>query len=166
MIGHRDTGVTACPGEQLYYQLSDLRERVGERRPTGTRTDDGAVLPEVVTYSPDGYTFTGASLTDATGCRSPARRSSCSGCAARAGGSSRRRSTDADGDFAATTTFKRNTILRWEFAGDDTYRPFRGDGAAVCGRAAAHAQRLDDERRARRADRPVGDDRAAEVRRA
>ena len=29
--------MTACPGEQLYYQLSDLRERVGERRPTGAK---------------------------------------------------------------------------------------------------------------------------------
>src|SRR6185436_2662995 len=35
IIGHRDTGRTACPGDQLYYQLRELRERIGERRPTG-----------------------------------------------------------------------------------------------------------------------------------
>ena len=55
IIGHRDTGVTACPGEQLYYQLSDLRKRVGERRPTGEEDELVAPLPELVTYSPDGY---------------------------------------------------------------------------------------------------------------
>ena len=39
--------------------------------------------------------------------------------------------TDAEGDFDATARFKRNKILRWEFAGDGTYRPFRGDGVVV-----------------------------------
>ncbi len=66
IIGHRDTGVTACPGEQLYYQLAELRERVGERRPTGQKTEITAALPELITYTRGGSPFSGA-LTDAGG---------------------------------------------------------------------------------------------------
>jgi hypothetical protein len=130
VLGHRDTGHTACPGERLYYQLSDLRARVGEQAPTGAKVLMTAELPEVVTYSPDGISFSGV-LTDAfeapiegatvelqrlrrTGWRRPVEAL-----------------TDAEGDFAATTRFKRNTILRWEFKGDSIYRPFRGDGVLV-----------------------------------
>ena len=130
VIGHRDTGVTACPGEQLYYQLADLRARVGEERPTGAKVLMTAVLPEVVTYSPDGYGFTG-SLTDAFG--TPLAGASVELQRLRRTGWRQpvEAFTDAGGQFAATTAFKRNTILRWEFRGDDTYRPFRGDGAVV-----------------------------------
>ena len=39
--------------------------------------------------------------------------------------------TDAEGDFAATAKLKRYAVLRWEFPGDETYRPFRGDGVGV-----------------------------------
>src|SRR5688572_2036432 len=66
ILGHRDTGLTACPGTQLYYQLSELRERVGERRPTGEEVVMDADLPETVAYSPAGSTFTGT-LTDTLG---------------------------------------------------------------------------------------------------
>jgi hypothetical protein len=130
IIGHRDTGLTACPGEQLYYQLSDLRARVGESRPTGAKVLMTAELPEVVTYSPDGVTFPGV-LTDELG-------SPVSGVPVEL--QRLRRTgwqpldevvTDAEGDFDATARFKRNKILRWEFAGDGTYRPFRGDGVVV-----------------------------------
>jgi len=130
IIGHRDTGLTACPGDQLYFQLSELRERVGEQRPTGAKVLMTAELPEVVAYSPDGLTFSGV-LTDEFG-------SPISGVPVEL--QRLRRTgwqpldepvTDAEGDFAATARFKRNKILRWEFTGDDTYRPFRGDGVVV-----------------------------------
>ena len=130
VIGHRDTGVTSCPGEQLYYQLPELRERVGERRPTGIKDEMAALLPEVVPYSPGGYTFTG-SLTDADGL--PIVAASVELQRLRRTGWTRLEdaATDENGDFAATATFKRYTILRWEFEGDGTYRPFRGDGVGV-----------------------------------
>ena len=130
IIGHRDTGLTACPGEQLYRQLADLRERVGEQRPTGAKVLMTAELPEVVTYSDDGVSFSGV-LTDEFG-------SPVSGVPVEL--QRLRRTgwqpfdeaiTDAEGDFSAGARFKRNKILRWEFAGDGTYRPFRGDGAVV-----------------------------------
>ena len=130
ILGHRDTGVTACPGEQLYYQLPELRERVGERRPTGAEVDLAAVLPELVTYSPDGVTFTGA-LNDVNdlpvaGATVELQRLRRTGWKRLAEGI-----TDESGNFSATARFRRNTILRWEFEGDDTYRSFRGDGVVV-----------------------------------
>ena len=33
VIGHRDTGATACPGDALYAQLPELRRLVGDVRP-------------------------------------------------------------------------------------------------------------------------------------
>jgi hypothetical protein len=33
VLGHRDTGETACPGDALYAQLPDLRQRVGDIGP-------------------------------------------------------------------------------------------------------------------------------------
>ena len=130
VIGHRDTGVTACPGEQLYYQLSELRGRVGERRPTGLEDEMTAPLPELVTYSPGGYTFTGA-LTDADGV--PIAGAAVALQRLRRTGWKRldEATTDSEGNFAGTTRFKRHTIVRWEFAGDGTYRPIRGNGVAV-----------------------------------
>ncbi len=130
ILGHRDTGVTACPGDQLYFQRSELRERVGERRPTGAEVEMTAPLPELVTYSRDGSTYSGT-LTDAAGFAVPGadiqlqrlRRTGWKRLADAV--------TDANGNFSATTRFKRQTVLRWEFTGDDTYRPFRGDGVAV-----------------------------------
>ena len=130
ILGHRDTGRTACPGNQLYYQLSELRERVGERRPTGAKVLMTAILPQLVTYSPDGVTFTGT-LTDAEGAPiagAPVELQRL------------RRTgwkwldegvTDAEGEFAASAHFKRNKVLRWEFTGDETYRAARGDGVLV-----------------------------------
>jgi hypothetical protein len=130
IIGHRDTGRTACPGEQLYYQLSDLRKRVGERRPAGARVVMDASLPEVVTHAPDGLTFTGRLLDrgdlpvpDVPVQLQQLRRTGWKRLSEGV--------TDAEGDFAATAKLKRYTILRWEFAGDETYRPFRGDGVGV-----------------------------------
>ncbi len=130
VLGHRDTGRTACPGEQLYYQLSELRERVGERRPTGTEVLMTALLPELVSYSPDGVTFPGV-LTDTQDAAVPGvavelQRLRRTGWKPLAEGF-----TDSEGEFHATAHFKRNTILRWEFPGDGTYRPFRGDGVVV-----------------------------------
>ena len=129
-IGHRDTGRTACPGEQLYYQISELRERIGERRPAGLRTRMTAALPEFLTFAREGYTFTGQ-LTDAdflpvAGATVALQRLRRTGW--RPLGEA---VTDGDGNFAVTTRFKRHTVLRWEFPGDGTHRPFRGDGAAV-----------------------------------
>src|SRR5687768_1865701 len=130
ILGHRDTGVTSCPGEQLYYQLSELRERVGERRPVGEEVELTAPLPELITYSPEGSPYSGT-LTDIdgfpiTGATVELQR------LRRTGWKPLEEAiTDESGNFSATTRFKRQTVLRWEFAGDDTYRPFRGDGVAV-----------------------------------
>ncbi len=38
VLGHRDTGSTACPGNALYAQLEELRGLVGDLGPAGTRT--------------------------------------------------------------------------------------------------------------------------------
>jgi hypothetical protein len=130
IIGHRDTGRTACPGEQLYYQLADLRERVGEQRPTGVRVRMRAPLPELVVHAPDGLTFTGL-LTDAqaapvVGVPVELQRLGRAGWRTIGTGT-----TDAEGEFAAQARFKHHAILRWKFAGDDSYRPHRGDGVTV-----------------------------------
>jgi len=130
IVGHRDTGLTACPGDQLYFQLSDLRARVGERQPTGAKVVMTAELPEVVPYSSDGNTFTGT-LTDEfgtpiAGATVPLERLRRTGWKA-----VDEATTDSQGNFSASAQFKRNKVLRWEFAGDDTYRPLRGDGALV-----------------------------------
>jgi hypothetical protein len=130
IIGHRDTGLTACPGDQLYFQLSDLRARVGERRPRGEKVVMTAELPEVVSYSPDGVTFTGSLTnefgTPIAGAAVPLERLRRTGWKG-----FDEPTTDSEGNFSATARFKRNKVLRWEFPGDDTYRPLRGDGALV-----------------------------------
>jgi hypothetical protein len=130
VLGHLDTGRTACPGEQLYYQLPELRERVGERRPTGARVRLTAPLPELVVHAPDGLTFTGlltdrahVPIVDAT---VELQRLERTGWRTVGTGI-----TDAEGDFAAAAKLKRHRVLRWKFAGDELYRPRRGDGAAV-----------------------------------
>ena len=130
VIGHRDTGVTACPGEQLYYQLPELRERIGERRPTGVKVELDAPLPELVTYSPDGYTL-GGTLADAYGAPVVGATVQLERLRRTGWRSVGEAITNDGGNFAATTRFKKQTVLRWEYEGDDTYRPFRGDGAAV-----------------------------------
>ena len=130
VLGHRDTGRTACPGDQLYYQLRELRERIGERRPPGTPVRVAAPLPEVVTHAPEGPTFTGQLLDrdelPVAGVTVELQRLGRTGWRTVGEGV-----TDAEGDFAATTKLKRYTVLRWEFPGDETYRPFRGDGVGV-----------------------------------
>ena len=130
IIGHRDTGRTACPGEQLYYQLPELRERVGERRPTGTPVRMDAPFPEVVTHAPEGLTFTGQLLDrdelPVAGVTVELQRLGRTGWKRVSEGV-----TDPEGNFAATARLKRYAVLRWEFPGDETYRPFRGDGAGV-----------------------------------
>ena len=130
IIGHRDTGLTACPGEQLYRQLSDLRERVGEQRPTGAKVLMTAELPEVVTYSDDGQAFSGV-LTDEFGSPIAAVPVELQRLRRTGWQPFDEVVTDSGGNFSAGAHFKRNKILRWEFAGDETYQPFRGDGTVV-----------------------------------
>jgi uncharacterized protein with LGFP repeats len=130
IIGHRDTGRTACPGEQLYFQLAELRERVGERRPTGTRVQVDAPLPEVVTHAPDGLTFTGQ-LLDVNDAPVPGLTLELQQLGRTGWRTIAEGTTDAEGEFAATAKLKRYTVLRWKFAGDELYRPYRGDGVGV-----------------------------------
>jgi hypothetical protein len=130
VMGHRDTGATACPGEQLYYQLPELRERIGEQRPSGARVKLTAPLPELVVHAPDGVTFSG-SLTevDGTAIEGAAvelQRLGRTGWKTLGTGT-----TDAEGQFAAAAKLKHHTVLRWKFAGDELHRPYRADGAAV-----------------------------------
>jgi hypothetical protein len=130
VMGHRDTGVTACPGDQLYFQLPELRERIGERPPSGGEVDLNALLPELVTYTPEGFTFGGELLdgnavpiAGATVELQRLRRTGWKEIAEAV--------TDDSGNFAATATFKRYKVVRWEFEGDDIHRAFRGDGVGV-----------------------------------
>jgi N-acetylmuramoyl-L-alanine amidase len=74
VIGHRDTGKTACPGELLYAQLDDLRAMVASGASTvpgfaasvsawlaAGRVDFGAVVPVTgVLFGPDGGPLAGA----------------------------------------------------------------------------------------------------------
>ena len=89
-----------------------------------------APLPELITYSRDGSTYSGT-LTDADGF--PVAGASVLLQRLRRTGWKplEEAITDENGSFSATTRFKRQTVLRWEFAGDEAYRPFRGDGVAV-----------------------------------
>jgi hypothetical protein len=130
ILGHRDTGRTACPGEQLYFQMRELRERVGERRPTGTRVKMTAPLPELVTYSPDGLTFTGQ-LRDRDGLAVAGVPVELQRLGRAGWKTIDEGTTDSEGDFAAAATLSRYTIARWKFAGDPTYRPYRGDGVGI-----------------------------------
>jgi hypothetical protein len=130
VMGHRDTGATACPGEQLYYQLPELRERIGEQRPTGARVKLVAPLPELVVHAPDGLTFTGVlterDRTAIDGVPVELQRLGRAGWKTVGTGT-----TDAEGEFAAAAKLKHHTVLRWKFAGDEAHRPYRGDGVAV-----------------------------------
>ena len=130
ILGHRDTGATSCPGEQLYYQLSDLRERVGERRPAGAPVRMEAPLPAFLGYTSTGYTFDGR-LTDRDDLALAWRTVELQRLRRTGWKRIGEGITDAEGAFAASTRFKRNTVLRWEFPGDETHRPFRGDGVLV-----------------------------------
>lgn len=130
ILGHRDTGRTACPGQQLYRELPELRERVGERRPTGVPLEVTATIPDLVTYSPDGITFTGQ-VTDrddlpVAGLTFELQRLGRAGWKTLGEGTS-----DDQGNFAAAARPKHYTVLRWKFAGDSAYRPYRGDGVGV-----------------------------------
>jgi hypothetical protein len=128
--GHRDTGVTACPGTHLYRQLPELRERVGEKLPTGAPVRVEAPLPELVTYSAEGVGFGGriADSADAP----------VEGAAlelqqlVRTGWETLATATSAsDGTFGASAVLTTATPLRWKFAGEAAYRPHRGDGVVV-----------------------------------
>ena len=130
ILGHRDTGLTSCPGEQLYYQLSELRERVGERRPAGEEVEMTAPLPELIVYSREGSTYFGA-LTDSAGFALAGVPVELQRLRRTGWKPLEEAITDENGNFSATTRFRRQTVLRWEFAGDDIHRAFRGDGAAV-----------------------------------
>lgn len=128
--GHRDTGVTACPGEQLYRQLPELRQRVGERLHPGEPLRVDGELPELVTYSATGVAFDG-SLLDVNalpveGAEMELQELGPMGWKTLASGVSA-----SDGTFSVVATPTVNTILRWHFVGDETYQPYRGDGVAV-----------------------------------
>jgi hypothetical protein len=128
--GHRDTGLTECPGLQLYRQLPELRERVGERLPTGAPVAVDAPLPAQVGYSAAGVTFGGriANADDApiAGVGLELQELVQTGWSTIATGTSA-----DDGTFSATAAPSERIVLRWKFAGDASYRSYRGDGVAV-----------------------------------
>ena len=130
VMGHRSTGATACPGQQLYYQLPELRERIGEQRPTGARIRVAAPLPELVVHAPDGLTFAGVmnELDGAPVVGVPVELQRLGRTGWKTVGTG---TTDAEGEFAADAKLERDTVLRWKFAGDEVHRPYRGDGVAV-----------------------------------
>ena len=99
-----------------------------------------APLPELVTYSRDGSTYSGA-LTDSGGFPVVGATVELQRLRRTGWKPLEEAFTDENGNFAATTRFKRQTVLRWEFAGDDTYQPFRGDGVGRRGGAADDARR-------------------------
>lgn len=128
--GHSDTGRTECPGLQLYRQLPDLRERVGERRPPGSPVQVDAPVPEAVTYSHDGISF-GGRIVDVNGSPVSGVEMELQRLARLGWRTLSRATSNGNGNFGVVRKFKRRPVLRWKFAGDDTHRAFRGDGAPV-----------------------------------
>ena len=128
--GHRDTGITECPGEQLYRQLPEVRERVGERLHPGAPLTVEAPFPELVTYAPEGVAFGGrvidANAFPVEGLTFELQTLLRTGWSTLASAF-----TQSDGTFSATAPLAANTVLRWKYAGDETWRPHRGDGALV-----------------------------------
>lgn len=128
--GHRDTGLTECPGEQLYRQLPEIRDRVGEKLHPGPPVRVEAPLPEVVPYSSGGVTF-GGTATDAGGAPNAGLAFELQTLLLTGWSTIAEAYTQDDGTFSATVALSENTVLRWKFAGDDEWRPYRGDGALV-----------------------------------
>ena len=128
--GHRDTGITACPGEQLYRQLPELRERVGERLHPGAPVVVEAELPETVVYSPDGVSF-GGRLLDRDGIPIEGAELELQELGELGWQTLATGTSGGDGGYAASAPLTYNLILRWRFAGDADHRPYRGDGVVV-----------------------------------
>jgi hypothetical protein len=83
-----------------------------------------------VTYSPDGVTLGGRLLDSSAfpveGLEVELQELGPRGWRVLATGTS-----DGDGVFSAVTELDAPAVLRWEFTGDATYRPYRGNGVRV-----------------------------------
>jgi hypothetical protein len=122
VIGHRDTGATACPGDALYAQLPELRRLVGNVAPSGLATSVrakvgaravhfGSTVPVTGRLSVTG----GAPLT-----QQPVLVQALIG---RRWRSVANAITDADGEFSAIIKPMRNRRLRVRYAGSGEVRP-------------------------------------------
>ena len=122
VIGHRDTGATACPGDALYSQLPELRRLVGNVAPSGVATRVlGRVASRVVSYG-DTVVVTG-SLTGSGGAplaRQPVQVEALIGRRWRAVADA---STGDAGELAAVIEPRRNRSLRLRYGGFGELRP-------------------------------------------
>ena len=124
VIGHRDTGSTACPGSALYAQLPELRSLVGNFGPSGTATRLRARVTArrgtVLFGRPAGVTGRltvggGAPLTPL-----PVQIEALVGARWRPLGAA---TADENGDFATSVAVKRTRALRARFSGSPELRP-------------------------------------------
>jgi N-acetylmuramoyl-L-alanine amidase len=122
VLGHRDTGKTACPGDALYAQLDDIRARVVSGTPfaspsahvTATLADYRATYGEAVPVSgvltgPDGSTLAGQAVELQVNSDNAWR-------------TSRRLTTGPDGAFASELEPRKRMYVRVRFAGNADVR--------------------------------------------
>jgi len=123
VIGHRDTGATACPGEALYAQRPALRRLVGSLRPDENR----AVLTAGPTGGRLSVRYGSSARVQGTLRRGdgPALASLPLTIDARVGRRWRllaTPTTTADGGFAARVKLDRSRMLRVRFPGSGPFR--------------------------------------------
>jgi hypothetical protein len=118
IIGHRDTGATACPGNALYAQLPELRALVGQVQPTGIATSlRGKVATRRATIAFGAVAPVTGRLTVLGG---PPPTPLSVEVQALVGSRWRRVSaatTDATGAFTSAVSPRRSRLLRLRFAG-------------------------------------------------
>ena len=124
VIGHRDTGSTACPGNALYAQLPQLRSLVGNLGPSGTATRLRARVTARRSTVPFGrragvtgrlMVGGGAPLTPL-----PVQIEALVGTRWRPVAPA---TANENGDFASSVAVKRTRALRARFAGSPELRP-------------------------------------------
>ena len=124
VIGHRDTGSTACPGNALYAQLPELRALVGNLGPAGTATRLRAKVTARRATVPFGRQ-TGVTGRLTVGGAAPLTPLPVEVQAFVGTRWKRVAATTADvnGAFAATIAPKRTRLLRARFVGSPQLRP-------------------------------------------
>ena len=124
VIGHRDTGSTACPGNALYAQLPQLRGLVGNIGPTGTATRLRAkVTARKATVRFGRRAGVAGRLTVGGGAPLtplPVEVQAFVGSRWKRLASA---TADATGAFSATIAVKRTRLLRARFTGSPQLRP-------------------------------------------
>ena len=124
VIGHRDTGATACPGNALYAQLPELRRLVGNLGPSGTATRLRAkVTARRATVRFGGQTGVTGRLTVGGGAPLTPLPVEVEAFVSSRWKRVAATTADVSGAFAATIAPKRTRLLRARFAGSPQLRP-------------------------------------------